>query len=142
MDHLTPPAPQFGRLNRRDIIHHPHHNHTITPPHPSFIHCMHTCQRNDRLNQPYRRAYGRTFRTVWRAAPSANTNMHIYLACLLSDQAKYNHIISSQHLIKWLPTLSYTYGTVRIHLTPPPAHASIAPGCNRPQLHALVMPRP
>ena len=39
---------------------------------------------------------GGTFRTVWRAAPNANTYMHILSGFMLSEEAKYNHSISSQ----------------------------------------------
>ena len=39
---------------------------------------------------------GRMFRTVWHAAPNANMYMHIMFAVMLSEEAKYNHGISSQ----------------------------------------------
>ena len=53
-------------------------------------------QRDDLLNPPYGREQGRMFRTVWQAAPTANMYMRILFAFMLSEEATYNHSISSQ----------------------------------------------
>ena len=98
--------------------------------------CMQTCWRNDRSNQPY--DYGRTFRMVWRAAPHANVYMHIpsplcstpstLCACISNlhfcslrklSTITVSPLSSQPHIIQWLLTPFYTYGTVRIH---PPQH--------------------
>ena len=80
---------------------------------------------DERLNQLYGREQRRTFRTAWCAAPNA----HRYIECILYLHLCYPRKLSTitafplsshQHIIKWLPTPFYTYGTVRVHLRPPP----------------------
>ena len=83
------------------------------------------------LNKPHGREQGRRFRMVWRAAPNTNMYRHVQFSFLFSEEAKYNHSISSQqptahHKMASYPLLHMRNGQDSSP-PPPPDHPQQTP---------------